>query len=176
MSWGRVLFIVMGLLALVVVSFVAMCIVGSMHRTYIAEGNIEISPPGPPGVTAPAAICMWANGYQVATPAAARESEDGPAYVLCTLDTRVSVPFSVSRYSNTGHGLLIGAFLLSIPDGHPACVGKAGLITVEDSIPLESLCRTEDMPPRSEIAMMAPYDDDDGRPTPTMRIAITKAD
>jgi hypothetical protein len=169
MSWGRVLLVMVGLLG------VACVVDGSWHRTYVVEGSVEISPPGPPGMTAPAAICTWANGYQIATPAAARDSGEGRAYVLCTLDAPASVPFEVSRYSNSGHGLLIGAFLMSIPGGHPACEGQAGIITVEDIPPLDSLCISDDMPPQSEVALMAPFDDDVGRPTSTMRIAITKA-
>jgi hypothetical protein len=178
MPWGRIIFVVVGLAALIGILWVGLTIRASMHKTYIAEGSIEISPPGPPGVTAPAAVCMWANGFQMATPEAAREPRGSDAYVLCTLDTHASAPFEVSRYSNTGRGLLIGAFLMSIPGGHPACEGQSGLVTVEaeQTSQLDSLCRTEDMPPRSEIALMAPFDDDEGRPTTTMRIAITKAE
>jgi hypothetical protein len=176
MSWRRVFVGINVVVGLFAISCVALCMRGSMHRTYVAEGNIEISPPGPPGVATPAAICMWANGYRVATPSAARESKDGPAYILCTLDAPVSMPFSVSRYSNFASGLVIGAFLVSIPDGHPACVGATGLVTVEDASPLDGLCDVDSMPPRSEVAMMAPFDDDVGRPTATMRIAITKAE
>jgi hypothetical protein len=115
MSWGRILFIVVGLVGLFAVACVGLMFVGSLHKTYIIEGSIEISPPGSLGVTAPAAVCMWANGFQMATPAAARQPKDGPAYVLCSLDTHASAPFVVSRYSNSGSGLLIGAFLMSIP-------------------------------------------------------------
>ena len=146
-----------------------------VHRVYVAEGNLEISPPGSPGLAVPAAVCMWGNGYQIATPEAARSPTDGRAHILCTLDGPVSVPFSVSRYSISGHGLLIGAFLVSIPDGHPACVGSTGLVTVEDPLQLDVLCNAEDMPPESEVALMAPFDDDVGRPTATLRIAITRA-
>jgi hypothetical protein len=178
MPWGRIIFVVVGLAALIGILWVGLMLRASMHKTYIAEGSIEISPPGPPGVTAPAAVCMWANGFQMATPEAAREPRGSDAYVLCTLDTHASAPFEVSRYSNTGRGLLIGAFLMNIPGGHPACEGQSGLVTVEaeQTSQLDSLCRTEDMPPRSEIALMAPFDDDEGRPTTTMRIAITKAE
>jgi hypothetical protein len=175
MSWTRVLLVIVGLFIALVVACVAISIRSSMHRTYVAEGNIEVRPPGPPGVTAPAVICMWANGYKVATPEVAKDPESGHPYILCSLDTPTSVPFSVSRYSNTGSGFLIGAYLVSIPGGHPACANATGRIEVENAAQLVGLCNGP-MPPRSEVALMAPFNDDDGRPTRTVRVAITKAE
>lgn len=164
---GRVLVVVVGLLG------ASACM---RHHIWIAEGNIEVSPPGPPDVTAPAAICWWANGYNVAMPALARDPEGGHAYVACTLDQPISVPITNERYSLWGNGLLIGAYVVSIPGGVPACAGSTGLIEVEDASGFERICDGNDMPPNSEIALMAPFDDKEreGRPTATVRIAITR--
>jgi hypothetical protein len=179
MSWGRIIVIVIlgvvGLVVLLEFAFFGLMFFSPMNETHIVEGSIEISPPGPPGVTAPAAVCMSGNGLRMRTPAAARQSKGSEAYVLCTLDTQASAPFEVSSYSASG--VLIEAFLMSLPAGYPACEGQRGLITTVEGIPqLDSLCASDDMPPRAEAALMAPFDEDYGHPTSTMRIAITKAE
>jgi hypothetical protein len=151
------------------------------HKYYHVNGSIHFSPPGPSEVELPAVACMWANSYGLALPTAvaAPDEDSRTAYVVCQIpEDGVGIPFHVSEYSNSGHGLLIGAFLRSLTSSHVAC-SDPGAIAVLVSDPyrqLSAACENGQLPPKSETALMAPFDDDEGRPTSTMRIDIYRAE
>lgn len=153
------------------------------HKIYEVEGTIRISPAGPNDTQFPAVACMWATSYGLATPGAVTGGNDyddhKAAYVICHLPEHpISIPFGTAMYSNTGHGLLIGAFLRSLPGGHTSCADP-GTVTALVSDPdraLSAVCSAGELPAESETALMAPFDDDEGRPTDSIKIVIGRAE
>lgn len=150
------------------------------HRFYHVNGNIHVSAPGPKGVELPAVACMFETTYAIhqATTVTAPEEESRTAFVVCRIpDDGVSIPFHVSFYSMMGRGLLVGSFLTSLGFTHPACSPDAILTLVSDEDgTLADICEGGEIPAKSEVAMMAPFDDDVGRPANAMRIDIHRAE
>jgi hypothetical protein len=123
---------------------------------------------------------MSSNSYHmiVAHPAHGRSDVSYQnAYVVCRIPADgVGIPFFESRYTTTGKGLLLAAFLASVGGPFPAC-DDPNTIVVEvgdESRRLAGLCDVKP-PPKSELALMAPFDDKNGRPADMIRIVVIKA-
>jgi hypothetical protein len=147
-------------------------------KLWRVDGQVVIDSP-PPGLTLPAVACIWANSHKVPSPGAikSRGMYTGDAHVVCQVPKHgVQIPFQVNELSRTGHGLLIGAFLRSIPGGHPACAVDGTVVAVVQDAgdKLEALCAVGRVPPKSEVALLTPFDDDEGRPTSTMSVRVQR--
>lgn len=153
------------------------------HKIHEVEGTIRVNPPGLSGTEFPAVACMWANSYGVAMPGAVtggnKYDDRRNAYIICRLPEHpLSIPFGAATYSNTGQGLLIGAFLRAVPGGHTSCANPAtvaALVSDPDRA-LSAVCSAGELPAQSEIALMAPFDDDEGRPTDSIKIVVGRAE
>lgn len=151
------------------------------HKTYEVDGRIYIAPPGPGSVDLPAVACMWASTYGPAPRSTVRSPDEDSknAYVVCRIpEDGVGIPFHASHYSNIKGGFLVAAFLEPLTAPHPACHDPTAIVALvsDPERHLASVCEQRPLPARSDIAMMAPFDDDEGRPTSSMRIDIYRAE
>jgi hypothetical protein len=147
-------------------------------KQWRVDGQVVVDSP-PPGVQLPAVACIWANAHKVPTPGAikSRGMYTGDAHVVCRVPKHgVQIPFQVTEFSSTGHGLLIGAFLRAIPGGHPACAETGSVVAVVDDTDrkLDALCAIGRVPPKQEVALLTPFDDDKGRPTKAMQVRVLR--
>jgi hypothetical protein len=154
------------------------------HRVYKVDAELHVNAPGPVGLKFPAVVCVWANSFRAAIPDTAtnydpaREDAGTSAYVVCHVPQGgVGIPIHAALYSTTGRGFLIGAFLRPIPDGHSACSSPdtAMAVVSDPEGTLGELCSTGRLP-KPDVALMAPFDDDKGRPTRTLRIVVSRAE
>jgi len=147
-------------------------------KLWKVDGHLVVDSP-PKGVKLPAVACIWANSHKVPSPGAikSRGMYTGDAHVVCQVPKHgVQIPFQVNELSSTGHGLLIGAFLRAIPGGHPACADASAVVAVvqDTGDKLDALCAVGRVPPKAEVALLAPFDDDTGRPTSSMSVRVQR--
>ncbi|MDD9947176.1 MAG: hypothetical protein OXU20_39420 [Myxococcales bacterium] len=151
-----------------------------VHIDYHVAGVIRIQPPGPPGAPVPAAVCLSQNSYQMINGQPVGVSEtDRTGFVVCQIPPDgVDVPFEFVRYTTTGgaSGLLVAAFLVSMGKPPEACTTPDATLVRVDANALRLLCAVDRPPPKSELALLAPYHDGEGQPADHIRIVATVAD
>lgn len=179
-KWLGALLVVTALACLVFGGFFIV-VRGMSHKYYEVEGTIRVSPPESIDVTLPAVACMSADRSQGYAPYAITRSGtvDGTAYVVCEIpQDGTSIPFKTSTYGNTGYGIQIRAFLQPIPWSHPSCADAAtpAVLVSDEDRTLERICSHGELPPKSEIALAAPFDGGDSQATETIRIVVTRAE
>lgn len=153
---------------------------GGGDKLWRVDGQVVVDS-APKGVALPAVACIWANSHKVPSPGAikSRGMYTGDTQVVCRVPKHgVQIPFQVNELSSTGHGLLIGAFLRSIPGGHAACADDSTVVAVvtDTGDKLDALCALGRVPPKSEVALLAPFDDDKGRPTSAMSVRVLRTE
>jgi len=152
------------------------------HRSFTIKGFIELRQPGPEGAKPPAAVCMSANGFRMimGEPVSASPDDNGKGFVVCRIPPEgLRIPFievqphTTESYVRT---ILLAAFLVSTKD-RPAACEDAGASLVEVSLSeIGELCSTEKPPPKSELALLAPYHDAEGMPADTIKVVATHVD
>ena len=150
------------------------------HRIYTMEGFIELRPPGPSGARLPAAVCMSANGFRmiVGKPLGTLAYDRGKSFIVCRIPPRgLKIPFKVEQYTTEGYSrtILLAAFLASTEDKPTRCESSDATLIEASTAEIGKACFVEQPPPKSELALLAPYHDSEGRPADTIKITPTRA-
>jgi hypothetical protein len=180
-TWRR--FLLRTLLVVVVLGLLvsALVLFSLGHRQYEVDGALHVSEVASGGPHVPAVACLWANGFGMATPRADLDETDQArlAHVVCRIPAGgIDIPFRVSNYGVSGRGMLIGGYLQAAPQAAAVCsAAPIFALTLDDSDgTYASLCASGEFPPKSEIALAAPFDDDEGRPTKNLEIRVYVAE